>query len=352
MLKQSLTAGALTLSLMAPASALAHGHAPSIRSEVKAGRAALQAVRRSAHASPAATRHALRLVAADAGAAARQSLAQHTPSSRAAGLRQVASLLAGETQLLTELLPTASGQAKVTLAAAVGPATAGETFVEGLLNQIAGELPAGSASGTLSAVSSLLNQTAGQLDNLASLIAGGSLPTQVTTVLGGAMGTDGASIGAIITQLEQLVPDLPTAEQATAAQLLTQLQGLLEGAAQTMTSTGTSEGSQFGAGIAQRLQGLGQFLSWLLGGLGQIIGSTPLGKGAAPGSTPTPSTGTTTTGTTTTGTTGAGGAGSTSTASAGNPLAGLLPAGLESLLGQSGSGFGFGGGTGSLPFGL
>lgn len=367
----ALVTGVVALSGALPGVAQAHTTRRSAVSkaavihEVAVAKAELKLVRRDARARAAAARQAMVRVSTDTHRAAVTALdlSKRTNLVAASALTSVAGLLGTEASTYTSLIGHTSGATQLALAQAIKPAITGQSFLTTLLEDLtattsstggstttSGSTSTATSTGststtatatgtdTLGSIATLLNQAAGDLSQISGLLTSGGLTTQLESVLGGALSTTSGAVDQQITQLEALIPDLPGADQASATQLLGQLQSEYTSTSSTLQSVTNTVAGQLGAPITQQLTELTNWLSGLLGGISNTLsgigsGISPTGSSSTTGTTAT--TGTSTSTSPVTSLTGLGsGSGS--------------PAGGGGLSGVLGSLFGGGSSTGGL----
>jgi hypothetical protein len=329
-------AGTLALGLMVPAAAGAKASLGTVTSEVHAANTAIVKVARNAHRHARAAEKALVAAGADAAKAAAlaRQLGSAGASQQAAAVAEVAAQYATDVKTETATLKTAASSLKPKLARALKPAVKGETEALSMLGSLSEDLPAGEAAGALGEISTLLQQGSTELASLSGLLEGGSLTSMLESILSSTLTTAGGSVATTLADLENLIPQLPAADQPIAQEILTQLQSAL---GETTTTLGTVSTTVDGLTptVSTELGQVTNLLGQLLGSLADLAGTL---SGGATGTTTTTTGATTTTGTTTTGTTTTG-----TTVTGSGSLAGLfgglpftLPSGLTSLLGGLG----------------
>jgi len=318
----ALIAGAMLALAAAPAGAATTG--PSLAHAVRdvhAADGALTQLRRLASKDSKAARGALSREQADIAAAAHQARWLHARAAAgttASAFGAVAAQYDRDVQAYAALLKSASGSLRTQLAQALVPALAGRTQALGFLGELTGKLSLSSAKTATSTLTGVIGNAPTEIQSLTGLFNIGDLPTQIQQLIAQAIAIAGAGLDAGITELEGIIPSLPTEVQPIVQGVLTQLSALLTQIQGILTSTTSTFGGLLGGMFGTEL---GQVTSILQ----QLIGNIPFLGGILGGGTGGTSTGGTGLGGILGGLFGGGGTG-------GSGIGSLLPFGLGSIL--------------------
>jgi hypothetical protein len=300
-----------------PASAASTG--PSLAKamhDVHAAKSALSQVSRYAHSKPSVARSALVRSSAELSAAAHQArwLHAHNVTAAATAFESVASTYDQQVQTVTPMVGSTTGSLQTLLAQFLMPAISGRTSALGFLGQLTSLLPTSGTSTATSTLTGLLGNTPTEISSLTGVAGLSGLPAQIEQIIAQAITASGTVLDAGITQLEALIPSLPTSVQPIVTMVLTTLSSTFGQLKTILTTATTSIGSLFGGMIGTQLGQVTSILQGLLGNLPGLSGITGgLGTGTGTG------TGLLGTGTGTGTTTGG--------------ILGMLPFGLGNLLG-------------------
>src|SRR5580658_1526558 len=223
----------------APAVAASHPSLPATSSgpsltkavsDVPAANHALMQLSSTGSSNAAAARTALARGRADVAAAAHQARwlhARSNASTSAAAFEAVATQYNSDVKTYTSMVTTTTGSLQTLIAEALAPAIAGRSQALAFLGQLDPSLPVSAAGTATSTITGLVGSLPSEITSLTGVVSTGDLTTEIEQLIAQAITSAGGVLDAGITELEGMVPELPTAIQPIVTSLLETLSSTL-----------------------------------------------------------------------------------------------------------------------------
>lgn len=277
----ALATGAVLAVAAVPAVAATNG--PSLSTamhDVHAANVALSQLKHNSKHNSKKARKELAQTRSEIAAAAHQARWLHgtNASSSATAFENVATQYNADVKAFTSMIPSTTGSLQSSLAQALISLISGRTQALGFLGELTSSLPTSGTSTATSTLSSLLGSLPSQLSSLTSLTSLGNLPSQIEQLIAQAISATGSVLDAGVTQLEGLIPSLPTSVQPIVSGVLNTLSTTFGSIKSILTTATSTIGSLLGGVVGSQLGQISSLLQSLLGNLPNIFGGI-LGSG-------------------------------------------------------------------------